>query len=525
LGFARLGTDDIPYTTSENLRLGSMNYEEAELYLSYSKKLPFYLLGGFTFKIRRQQFSLINQNATGLGIDIGLMYRPEWDKGIFRDLSFGLSFRNLISPQLKLGMENDSEPYHFTFGFVKGIQFSESGKINAVFDLHSSKFEGLALRMGTEYVFRGMGKIRLGFDNGQMAFGGGINYSFMQIDYSFGASSGGGDFPPTHRFSITFEIGKSREELIRLAEEERLKREKELVERTKEQERQNFIAEKMARGKEFMEAGRYFDAYVEFQQVISVDPFNQMANALLDSANNMIQKDFEKRQHEAIARAVDKELAEENRNFVKLHFEKGQLFLQNNQFTDALIEFNLALERAPEDPTIKEAIATTKRRLEEQVRVLVNQGRREFQKGNYSEALRILSKALVLAPEDPSLKQEINILANRIKIQNYIQEALHFYDFGEYQKALALFEEALKLDPTNDRLKQYIEKTKRGLGIVEKEMDLESERLYLKAVDAFLAGRYDEALKIWKDLQKKYPYSKKIQDAIKRAEERIKRTK
>jgi hypothetical protein len=38
-----------------------------------------------------------------------------------------------------------------------------------------------------------------------------------------------------------------------------------------------------------------------------------------------------------------------------------------------------------------------------------------------------------------------------------------------------------------------------------------------------LAGRYEEALNIWKELQKEYPYSKKLQDAVKRAEERIKR--
>lgn len=524
-GFARLGTGDIPYNTADNIHLGNMDYEEIELYLAYAKKLPFNLLGGFTFKIRRQQLSIINQNGTGMGIDLGLMYRPGWEGNLFKNLSFGLSYRNFISPSLKLGTISESEPYHLTVGLIKSLRARETGAINLVLDYHRSKYEGGMLRAGTEYVFRGVGKIRVGLDNGKMAFGAGLNYSFMQIDYSFGSSMGDGEFPPTHRFSITFNMGKSREELVKIAEDKRIKREKELVAQTREEEKQNLINNRMAKGQQYLSEGKYFDAYYEFKDIITVDPFNQRANALMDSANNMVQKDLEKQRRAEISTAVNKELARANQDFIRTHFEKGQLLLQNNQFTDALVEFNLALERSPRDSTLLYAIGTAQRRLEDQVRELESKGRQEYQRGNYSTALQILSQALILAPEDPQLQERLNSLASRIKIQSYIQDALQLYDFGEYQKALSLFEEALKLDPTNGRLKQYIERTRRGMGTVEKEMDLDSERRYLKAVDSFLAGRYDEALKILKALQKEYPYSKKLQDAIKRAEERIKRTK
>jgi tetratricopeptide (TPR) repeat protein len=357
-----------------------------------------------------------------------------------------------------------------------------------------------------------------------MAIGAGLNYSFMQIDYSFGSSTADGNFPPTHRFSLTFYIGKSREEQIKIAEDARIQREKELVARTRAEERQNLIEEKMSKGKEYLTDKRYFDAYYEFKDIIAVEPFNQTANALMDSANNMIQQELEQQREAEIAQATNKLIAEENRSFIKLHFEKGQLLLQNNQYTDALVEFNLALERAPRDSNIVEAIATARRRLEDRVRELESSGREEFQRGNYSTALQILSQALILAPEDPQLQERINALANRIKIQSYMQDALQLYDFEEYDKALSLLEEALKLDPSNARLKQLIERTKRGMGrTIEEEMNLEAERRYLKAVDSFLAGRYEEALRLWKELQKEYPYSKKLRDAINRAEERIKR--
>lgn len=525
LGFARLGTGDIPVTSRDNVRLGQMNYEEDELYLSYAKKLPFNLYGGFTFKIRRQLFSFINQDATGLGMDLGLMYRPHWESNLLRNLAFGFSYRNLISPGLKLGSETDNEPYHLTFGLIKSLMVGQGAKFNILLDYHKSRFESATIHGGSEYVFHDFGSLRVGFDNSQLAFGAGIKYSFLQIDYSFGSSMGNGEFPPTHRFSLTFNLGKSRQELILIAEEKRKQREKELVERTKEEERQNFIAQHLKQGKTYLDEKRYFDAYVEFQQVVSVDPFNKEANALMENTNELIEKDLAQKQQEEIAKAVNKELEKENQTYMKLHFDKGTLFLQKNQFTDALVEFNLALERAPDSPVIKEAIATAERRLEQQVRVLVSKGRAQFQEGNYSDALQTLSEALVLAPEDPKLKDEIKTLANRIKIQQYVEQALQLYDLGDYQQALSLFEEAFKMDPSNKRLKDYIERTKRGMGVVEQEMDQESERRYIRGVDLFLAGRYQEALNIWKDLEKKYPYSKKLQEAIRSAEDRLKKAK
>ena len=167
-----------------------------------------------------------------------------------------------------------------------------------------SKNESAALLAGTEYTFREMGTVRLGFDNSHLAFGAGLNYSFMHIDYSFGSINADGALPPTHRFSITFDIGKSREEMLLIAEEARKRREKELVDRTKEQEKQNFITEHTQKGKEYLDQNRYFDAYAEFQGVVSVDPFNKPANALLDSTDRLIQKDFENRQQAAMVKVA-----------------------------------------------------------------------------------------------------------------------------------------------------------------------------------------------------------------------------
>ena len=82
----------------------------------------------------------------------------------------------------------------------------------------------------------------------------------------------------------------------------------------------------------------------------------------------------------------------------------------------------------------------------------------------------------------------------------------------------------MKLDPTNEAIKKYYDQTKIELGTKREKMDPESERRYIDGTELFLAGQYQEALAIWKELAEKYPLNKKLQDAIKTAEERIERT-
>jgi tetratricopeptide (TPR) repeat protein len=293
---------------------------------------------------------------------------------------------------------------------------------------------------------------------------------------------------------------------------------------TKEAERQNVINESMQLGKQYLAEGKYFDAYSEFQQVISLEPFDTEANILLDSARTLMDRDITMEQDSLISVAVDKELAQKDAELIDQYFNRGQDYLNNKRFTDALVQFNSALELAPDNPTIINAIERTNRIRGEEVRKLVDKGREQFSGGDYSEALQTLSDAIVLAPDDEKLKDEINTLANRIKIQQYTTRALQLFDLGRYEEALKLFEEALEMDPTNQALQNYVNRSKRGLGVDVKEMDAESEKRYIEGVDLFLSGKYRQALEIWRELEKEYPYNKKLQDAIKNAEDRLKRT-
>ncbi len=522
LGYARVGVGGIPVTDAFNIvHTDNATFEDSEIYISYARRLFWGITPGLTFKVQRQAFSFNNQVTSAFGLDVGLMYHPPFESPVFQGLTLGIHVQNALKPQLKLGPNDDPQYRLISVGFKKSLQVGISGRVNVVLNYVQGELEGGSIRAGAEYLFRDMGTIRLGFDENTPAFGGGVRYKFVQIDYSFGNLSFQGDFPATHRFSVTFHLGKSREEKIRIAEEERKRRERELVERTREEERQRRVALHMAKGKEYLEQGNYFDARSEFQLVIAEDPLNQTANALFDSVETLIQKQFEARQQEAIARAVDKEREKENQRLSRYHFERGQLRLEKNRFTEALIEFNLALEYDPENPTILDAIKSTNRRMKEAVQKLLVQARQEFEKGNLSDALKLLSDARVLAPEDPQLKEQIDTLAKRIKFQQYFQQGLVLFNLGDYEKALKLFEEALRLDPSNQAIQEYIDRSRLEMGTQAEKMDPESTKKFYQGMDRFLAGDYEEALKIWKELARKYPYNKQLRNAIKTAEEYI----
>ena len=525
LGYARVGSgSDIPVVNEFNIQQGTASYDVSELYISYAKQLPYSVTGGLTFKFHRQQFSFNNAVSSGIGLDAGIMVHPPWEAALFQDLTIGVRIQNLVKPQLKLGSVSEELPQEVRLGVAKSFPVGLAGRFTFSLDYSKPELGPTRIHAGSEYQVRNLGTIRLGYDQSNLAFGAGIKYRFMEIDYAYGNLSYQGDFSPSHRFSIKFNLSKTRQELIQLAEAERKRRERELVERTKAEEKARRIKEHLERGQQYLQEKRLFDAYAEFQQVIVEDPFHKVAKTMLDSTNRLIQRSLEERQQQAIAQAVDKELARENQRLVQLHFEKGQVYLQKNQFTDALKEFILALERAPNDPIIQEAIRTTRRRLAEQVHTLVVNARNSFRKGNYADALQILSEALVLAPDDPKLKEEVTTLANRIKVQQYVQQALQLYDLGEYERALSLFEEALALDPSNQAIRNYLARARKGLGAGKEEMDPESERQYIVGTELYLKGRYQEALEIWKKLAEKYPFNKKVQDAIKNAEDRLRRT-
>ncbi len=531
MGVARIGVGGIKQRDYLNTDLGTFSWEEYHGFFSYGKRLPWDLSAGLTVRVVRRAWNGLadqgNLTDTGVGMDMGFMYRPQiFTNILLRDWTFGLNVRNLFAPQVKEGNAIDEFPLSIRLGVLRRIFLKgQQNHLNMLLDFDYSQKRDIKIHFGTEYRFRNLAMLRVGFDGSQPTFGAGLQYSIFQIDYAFTSSPYSSVFSSVHRFSVSLNFGPTRDDLFKIAEARRKEREEKLIAAMREADRQKMIKKHLAKGNEFFKQGQYLDAIVEFQQVLSQDAFNQKAKVMLDSADALLQKRMESERTQAIKEALDKERAESDRKFIQEHFEKGRLYLNKNQFTQALMEFNLALERAPNDETILNAISTTKRRLNEELNRLVAKIRQEFRNGNYSEALRLVAEAQLLGGENPALQREIDTLRQRIKLQETIQRGLSFFEVGEYDLALKVFEEALQLNPDNQLVKQYYEKARIESRSAKEELDPRSEQLFLKGVDMFVKGKYQEAINVWEEILKDHPYNKKVLTAIENARERLKKRK
>jgi tetratricopeptide (TPR) repeat protein len=533
LGIARVGIGDIQEFDIAGNDLGtSFSFDNYRFYLGYGLKLPWNLAAGLSLKVERRAWHNITQldfggdvNAMGIGMDLGVLYKPELSTSpLLRDWSFGLNIQNLFQPQLKEGDITDVMPMAFRFGMLRTIPFAGAGTaLNILLDLDKSATTDFGIFFGTEFNYQGLGKVRLGYNRNSISFGAGIEYNIFQIDYAFGNPSYDGLLEPIHRISLTVNFGMNRDEMFEIVQQLKAEEEAQLAAEIREADRQKFITEHLQKADDYFKENQYLDAIVEYQQVIGADPFHQQAKIMLDSANTQLANDFQQQQDQAVLAALDKDRAEADIRFINERYEQGRIFLDQKQYTKALIEFNLALQRDPENQQVLAAIQTTRRRLNEDLNALMRRGRQEMAGQNYSEALRLFSEARLLATDDTRVKKEVDTLVERVKLQESIQQGIELYDIGQYEQALKIFEDALVEDPNNQFLQQYYRRTQLEALAETEPMDPETERVYLQGVEEFLLGRYREAIEIWEGILKDHPYNKKVLEAINGAQERIKR--
>jgi len=532
IGIGRIGTGDIDqYDMAGDKVGGSFSYDNYRLYLSYGLKLPYNISAGLSIKVLRQGFynlSLVEYsgdvNATGVGMDLGILYKPEFSTSpLLRDWSVGLNVQNMFQPQLKLGDITDVMPLALRFGLMRTIPIAGTGSVNILLDLDKSSTTDLAIFTGAEFNYQNIGKLRLGFNKNSIAFGAGVEYNMFQIDYAYGNPSYDAMLPPIHRISLTVNFGMNRDEMFEIVEQLRLEEEARLAAEIREADKQKFIAEHLQKADDYFKENQYLDAIVEYQQVIGADPFHQRAKIMLDSTNTLLSEDFQNQQNQAVLAALDRDRAESDARFVNEHYEQGRLYLDQKQYTKALIEFNLALQRDPDNQQVLAGIQTTRRRLNEDLNALMRRGRTEMAGQNYSEALRLFSEARLLAEDDNRVKKEVDTLVERVKLQESIQQGIMLYDIGNYEQALKIFETVLEEDPKNQFIQQYYRRAQLETMADTEPMDPETERKYLQGVEMFLLGKYRDAILMWEEIIKEHPYNKKVLEAINGAQERIKR--
>jgi tetratricopeptide (TPR) repeat protein len=185
---------------------GDLEDTETELALGYGRLLMNGALGlGGTVKLQRQ--SLAGYDGNGLGLDLGIWSRPLALAGArgaaTRDLSLGLSIRNLVEPSIKLDQDNVPDPIAVRLGLAWDHDLSSNLAVLAAVDAERTRDMDARWHAGAELRIHRVLALRAGTNDGDLTAGIGAAWRGLGVDYQYEDNHLG----DIHRFGLVVHFG------------------------------------------------------------------------------------------------------------------------------------------------------------------------------------------------------------------------------------------------------------------------------------------------------------------------------
>ncbi|OQX96689.1 hypothetical protein B6I21_00225 [candidate division KSB1 bacterium 4572_119] len=528
VGIMGYSIDGIEKTDDYNFPEGTSSVSEQMFLFSYGKQLPWNLSVGINLKIQHQ--NLLGFGATGVGTDVGVLYRPDFTHSLLSGLSVGVMIQNLVGPRLKADVDTDVLPVNMKLGVAKPILKNEWGPaLTVFFDIEQGQRAPFKYHAGTEYVFQNMAMLRVGMNNSQLSFGAGAKFEQFHLDYSYGKFAEH-ELSASHRISFTVNFGKNKKDLIRIAEERRLLEIREKVDQELYMERQQKIAAALEEGKAYLEAEDYARAIREFNFIIKFegelpgDLIVEEAKGQLKVAEQKSYDQLEQNIKETQARdAQEKRRSEEKFRLNQLHAQ-ALAYFEKEDYERAIREWKKMLEISPDNPLANEHIAKAEADLERKLLSLINRADQLARQGNWYSAIRILDSARRLNPDESKVRmidQKVAQYDKRLNFDELYQQGYRYYRMKDFQNAMNSFEKALSYEPNNQKVSKAFFDAKARANAKKETLVGESRNEYMRGIRLFREGKFEDALTVWEELQKTLPYNKYILDSIDMAREKL----
>ncbi len=545
LNFGTVGAGWLHYDVSAfDLREEITGYKYGEgtagedmFLLSYAKQIPWGLSLGSSFKIQRQQ--LASFTARGFGVDLGLLYRPEFGEGVLQNLTFGMSILNVLQPRLG----PDVRPYIIRGGVAKSMRLGtrqDQANLFLAFELpKSSTGEKMRYNFGTEYVYHDLAMLRVGFNGEALVFGGGVMYqNKFQIDYAYGKfDSDDFGLGAIHRASITVHFGKTKTQMYEEAQDRLFRQIEAETRKQASLNRRSEFEEKVNKGKTYFQQGDYFNAFLNFNQARDLaagayDTFEQPEKddieVWVERAKTKMDEDAEAERQRLAQAAQENAVATQARAFVEEQTKKGMQNLQAGKYSEAIAEWRRGLERDPENAQLKNLIAKTDGQIRDRASEQLRQARVLESQGKVVEAItvytQLMNEASVSPAELKAYQDRAASLRKQLNYEQLFRQGYAEYLNKSYCSAKQFFSQALEqADRENPTLRQYYydadSRCNARLGPLPESI----RQRFLEASSLMQNEQYDAALKILLEIQKLDRYNKRILDAIDLARERTSR--
>lgn len=484
LGLFRLNVTDIQERDNRNNLINpSLENEQLEYIFSYSHELIPSFSYGVSLNLNTQK--IYSYSATGVGVDVGILYRPE---GRCNGFAIGANLQNLLEPTLKLKDDTTKYPMNLKAGISYHHQLIDKleDEIIISIDVDKSRLTELKRHAGIEYSLYKILSLRAGLDQQDWTYGFGIGYKGFRFDYAYA----GQELGDTHKFAVNLSLGQTVEEMrqeLRNKEEKELNKrlEDELARREQQQAQLAF-----SKGKGLFEDKQYKEAIIQFERVLAwieilPQPQHSQANQYLTLSRNEYQKEKVKEE-------------------VTKHLEKGQNYLNNREYLDAALEFRQVLVLEPANPQALSLLSTATEYIKLDIRRFdrlnqyFNRGVEAYTNSRLVEAITAWRQVLEIDPNHKETLDYMKKVTTKLneEINRHILAGKGYQTRKMWDNGIEEFEKALLLDPENKEAKQLIKEAK---GQVEHNLRMaktqESRALaYLdEGIELYTAGQYEQA--------------------------------
>ena len=430
--------------------------------------------------------TLADESTAAAAFDLGFIYRVRtgYSTGLIgRQMKIAVSAQN-IGQSVRYIDKSDPLPLNYRLGAAQDL-FGET--VTFAIDLNLPSDGEVYSCTGIDYRLNDWVSLRGGYRNisgrtdgdvrPELVCGLGIGNEAMSVDYAFAPY---GDLGITHRFGMNFRFGHAQTQNIA----------------------ESNIQKHLSNARKYYNRKDYINSYREFDNVLMLDPVNLEAKDYIET----ITKDIN-------GIKVDKYIA-----LAKKHQDENRLIEAKRLLDDVLKFFPNDLEAQKHLTSVQAAIVEQKNMKAES---LFAQGKEFFDQRQFSDALPLFEKTLVInpshakAPEYISLanaeilkiselKEQERLEQNRANAAGLLEKGNSLAKHGKLDKARTVLEEALSLDGSNPDIQKSLQAAK----------NLIADQYHKKGLKLYSSGDLKEAINQLEEASRLDPVNSKISENL-----------
>ena len=487
VSFMRIGTNDITRRSGFQDD-GHFDYSYSQFVLSYGRNLHHGFAFGGNLKILNQSIDI--HSDYGFGFDFSMIAR------LNSQISFGIMARDIVPPTLELITTEESVPLTMIAGIAaRKIKIGDQFEVSAAFDLEKAEDRSIKVHGGSEILFEGLYAIRGGYDRENLSFGAGFKYGQFMIDYAYKIMD---YFEDSHRFSMTYLIGKSVEEKVH---QELLDEQRRSIDLLEGERHRQFIFYQ-EKGSEFYNKQELDSALSYYQRALAFDQSNRkIINTI---------SDIEREKEAELAKLQAKRETElEQNKYIETYYTQAQNFYVRKYYPAALDMLELILDVEPEHEqafSLKNIIMGT---ILNEVAESMEKARKARQKGELVRAIELYTRILYLDPGNNKAQRELEVVAPRIDLAGQLNNGMELFKQGKLNEARKVFKAVLAASPDEPVAKEYLSrlhasvKSSSTLDMIQQDKKIWS--FYLDGLRYMRNKEYAKAIEAWEKVMEAYP--------------------